>query len=78
MHWGQGIVSEAVEKFSEWTFKWFVHVVRLEAEVYEGNDASMKVLERAGFAFEGRSRNAVEKNGRIMGLVRYVRFREGW
>ena len=79
-HWGQGIITEAIKCFSEWTFEQdqFAHVVRLEVEVFEGNDASMKVSERAGFIFEGQSRNAIEKNGVVMGLLRYVRFREGW
>lgn len=52
-------------------------MVRLEAEVFEGNDASERALEKAGFVCEGEIRKAIEKNGVVMGLARYVRFREG-
>ena len=55
----------------------FAHVVRLEAEVFEGNDASGRALVKAGFVCEGECRNAIEKDGVVMGLKRYVRFREG-
>lgn len=79
-HWNQGIMTEAIKCFSDWTFaqEHFAHVVRLEAEVFEGNEASGSALEKAGYFWEGESRNAVEKNGVVMGLARYVRFREGW
>ena len=77
-YWGRGIATEALSAFSEWTFEHFKHVIRLEAEVYEGNDSSTRVLEKAGYAFEARHRKAVEKKGQIMDLSLYCRFRDGY
>lgn len=77
-HWGQGIATDAVRGFSDWAFEHFAHLVRLEAEVFEGNDGSVRVLEKAGFAFEGRQRMAIEKMGDVRDLLVFVRFREGW
>lgn len=77
-HWGQGIVTEAISFFSDWAFEHFQHVVRLEAEVYEGNDASARALQKAGYVFEGKQKNAVEKMGVMMGVLIYCRFRDGY
>jgi ribosomal-protein-alanine N-acetyltransferase len=43
--------------------------------VFEWNPASMRVLEKAGFAFEGRMRQAVIKDGRVMDQMIYARVR---
>jgi RimJ/RimL family protein N-acetyltransferase len=74
-YWGCGIVTDVVSAFSEWSFKNFTHVVRLQAEVFEGNKASCRVLEKAGFEFEGRQKSAVEKWGDIMDTMTYVKLR---
>lgn len=76
-YWHRGIATEVVPAFSEWAFKNFEHVVRLEAEVFEGNLASCRVLQKAGFEFEGRQRAAIEKLGRIMNTNKYVKLRDG-
>ena len=73
-HWRQGIAKEAVSAFSEWTFEQFKHVLRLEAEVYEGNSASVRVLENAGFTFEAKKRNAIEKLGVVTSVLVYCKF----
>ncbi len=39
--------------------------VRIDAEVFEYNKASMRVLEKAGFIFEGVKRKSIFKNGDI-------------
>ncbi|OJJ62982.1 hypothetical protein ASPSYDRAFT_55694 [Aspergillus sydowii CBS 593.65] len=75
-HWGRGIATEAVKLFSAWAFANFEHLVRLEAEVIEGNDGSRKVVERAGYIFEGRRRLAVEKNGVLLDTYNYSLLRE--
>lgn len=75
-HWGRGIATEAVQLFSAWAFANFEHLVRLEAEVIEGNDGSRKVMERAGYIFEGRRRLAVEKNGVLLDTYNYSLLRE--
>lgn len=75
-HWGRGIATEAVKLFSAWAFANFEHLVRLEAEVIEGNDGSRKVMERAGYIFEGRRRLAVEKHGVLLDTYNYSLLRE--
>lgn len=75
-HWGQGMSTEAVAAFSDWAFAEFILLVRLEAEVFEGNVGSTRVLEKAGFGFEARQKNAVEKLGTIMDTLTYCKFRE--
>ncbi|KAK3377615.1 acetyltransferase [Podospora didyma] len=73
--WGRGIATEAVSAFSEWAFGAFGHLIRLEAQVLEGNPASGRVLEKAGFELEGRQKKSAEKLGVVMDTLIYCRFR---
>ena len=59
--WGKGIVTKALIAFTNYAFKQF-DLERLFAGVFDGNNASVKVLENAGYKFEGRYRKAVYKN----------------
>jgi [ribosomal protein S5]-alanine N-acetyltransferase len=74
-HWHQGITSEAVSVFAKWAFDNFDTLLRLEAEVFDGNAASARVLEKAGFEFEARQRKAIEKSGTVMDTLIYCMFR---
>ncbi len=72
--WGRGIVTEAVRVVTDYAFA-TLDVGRVEAWVFGWNPASMRVLEKAGYALEGRARRAVTKDGRtgdrvLYGLVR--------
>src|SRR4029077_9456397 len=51
-YWRRGIVSEAIGAFVEYSFAIF-ELHRMEAEVYSGNPASGRVLEKNGFVLEG-------------------------
>ena len=62
-YWGRGIMSKVVPAFVDWTFQTFGILIRLNAETYEKNVASGKVLEKAGFRFEGRRPDMVCKDG---------------
>ncbi|KAL7627183.1 hypothetical protein AAE478_003959 [Parahypoxylon ruwenzoriense] len=75
-HWGKGIATSALKAFSEWAFKEFPDLLRLEAGVFDGNAASLKVLERAGYVKEGVRRKAICKKGQVMDLVVYSLLRE--
>ncbi|KAL2818032.1 acyl-CoA N-acyltransferase [Aspergillus granulosus] len=77
-YWGRGIASEALEVFTGWAFaaQELKHVGRLEAEVFEGNGGSCKVLEKAGFVLEGRRRRAVEKGGVVLDVLVYGLLKE--
>ena len=72
--WGRGIVTRAVVAFTPWAFERF-DLVRIWAGVFESNPASARVLEKAGYAFEGRMRGAVVKEGRVLDELVYARLR---
>ena len=74
--WGRGIVTRAVIAFTPWAFERF-DLLRIWAGVFESNPASARVLEKAGYAFEGRHRAAVMKDGRALDELIYGRLRSG-
>ena len=63
--WGRGVVTEAVRALTQWAFDSF-NLSRIYAGVLEWNPASMRVLEKAGYQFEGRLRKAVVKQNQVM------------
>jgi ribosomal-protein-alanine N-acetyltransferase len=60
--WGKGIATKALIAFTRYALNKF-DLRRIFAGVFEGNAASIKVLENADFIFEGRLRKAVFKGG---------------
>jgi ribosomal-protein-alanine N-acetyltransferase len=74
--WGRGIMTEAVRVFTAWAFETFA-VYRIHATVFQGNEPSARVLEKAGFEREGCLRASVFKDGRIMNQLVYARVRAG-
>jgi [ribosomal protein S5]-alanine N-acetyltransferase len=63
--WGKGIATEAVRILLEYITKHF-EVVRIYAEVFAHNKASMKVLQKNGFYLESIRRKAAYKNKKII------------
>ena len=51
--------------------------MRIFAEPFANNRASARVLEKAGFIFEGHLRANVIKDGKIQDSLLYARIREG-
>ncbi|CAM1505170.1 Fc.00g108070.m01.CDS01 [Cosmosporella sp. VM-42] len=74
-HWNQGIATEALSAFTEWTFDNFTHVLRIEAEVFEGNKGSARALDKTGYVFEARKKKAIEKWGVVLDVLIYCTFR---
>lgn len=72
--WGLGIATEALRQIVEYTFYYF-DIIRLYAEVFENNKASMRVLEKNGFYLEGVRRKAVLKNATLMDDYIWVKLR---
>src|SRR6266446_847267 len=70
--WGHGITSEAVPAFTDYCFANF-ELHRIYAEPYANNPASARVLEKAGFALEGRLRKNVVKDGKILDSLLYAK-----
>jgi RimJ/RimL family protein N-acetyltransferase len=69
--WGRGIATEAVRAVTDYAFRTF-DICRLEAGVFAWNPASARVLEKAGYALEGRARLAVTKGGRTGDRLLYA------
>jgi ribosomal-protein-alanine N-acetyltransferase len=70
--WGRGVMSEAVPAFANYCFETF-QLRRLYAKPFGNNPASARVLEKAGFVLEGRLRNNVIKDGKILDSLLYAR-----
>ena len=70
--WGNGIATAALRQFSEHLFA-KTEIRRLFAGVFDGNLASARVLEKAGYEFEGIRQKAVFKNGQYLNEHLYAR-----
>ena len=64
-HWGQGIMTEAVRAVTRFAFN-KLKIKRLFAKTFPFNKASMKVLRKAGYKFEGILRKDVKKGNRFL------------
>lgn len=73
---GRGIVVEALSALCAHLFE-HSDLIRLYASVFGRNPASRKVLERAGFQFEGVMRNSVVKLGAVDDEYLYALLRPG-
>jgi RimJ/RimL family protein N-acetyltransferase len=69
--WGEGVATEAVSALSDFAFNRF-ELIRLFAYVFAGNDASVRVLEKAGYAYEGRMRKSIVKDDRVVDELVYA------
>ena len=67
--------AHAVRAFTPWAFERY-DLLRLWAGVFETNPASARVLEKAGYAFEGQLRRAVVKDGKVLDELIYARLRD--
>ncbi|MBK6774301.1 MAG: GNAT family N-acetyltransferase [Flavobacteriales bacterium] len=72
---GQALATKALRAIIPYAFG-TLNRRRLQARVYEGNEASMRVLEKCGFRREGLLRKAVVKNGRVLDLHMFGLLRE--
>ena len=69
--WGKGIMTAAVKAMTEYAFASF-DVVRLAAGVFAWNGASMRVLEKVGYACEAQLRKAATKDGKTIDVYLYA------
>ena len=65
-------MTEAVTAVTDFCFD-NVPLRRISAEVYSSNRASARVLEKAGFNLEGRLKNHVMKEGKLLDSLLYAR-----
>jgi len=67
-------MTVAVGAFTDFCFENFP-LRRISAEVFSNNPASARVLEKAGFVFEGRFKNNVIKDGKLLDSFLYAKTR---
>ena len=73
--WGRGVCTQAVKQVCQYAFA-TTDILRIYAEPYAFNTASCRVLEKAGFQFEGVLRSNAEKNGKVQDMRMYALVRE--
>ena len=69
-YWGRGIMTEAVRQICEYVFD-KSDIIRIYAEPFAYNTASCRVLEKAGFQYEGTLRDNAFKNGKVVDMKMY-------
>ena len=73
--WNLGITTGALKTLTEYAFS-ELGLVRLYATVMEWNPASARVLEKAGYQYEGLLRKSAFKDGQIIDQWLYAIVRE--
>ncbi len=63
-YWGKGIMTFAVKALTKYAFD-KLGLRRIYAYVFPPNKASAKVLQKAGYKYEGKLRKHVIKNGKL-------------
>jgi RimJ/RimL family protein N-acetyltransferase len=72
---GHGTATRALDLVRAWAFR-ELGMKRLTLHIDAANAASRRVAERAGFAYEGTLRSAIEAKGRRWDLAVYARLAE--
>ena len=70
-YWGKGIMTSAVKQICKYIF-YNTDIIRIFAEPFSYNIGSCRVLEKAGFQFEGLLKSNAEKNGTIIDMKMYA------
>ncbi len=73
--WGKGVGTAAVRQACAYVFS-NTDILRIFAEPFAHNAASCRVLEKAGFVFEGTLRKNAVKNGKALDMKMYALVRE--
>lgn len=68
--WGKGIITLAIRQMVEYGFSTF-SIDRIFARPFGSNDASQRVLEKAGFRLEARFEKTLLKNGELLDELVY-------
>ncbi len=74
-YWSRGIATEALIALTDHAFANH-DLCRLYAHVFDWNPASARVLEKAGYMFEGRLRKSVTKDGQTIDQLIYAVVRD--
>lgn len=74
-YWGKGVMTQAVQMLCGYVFS-HSDILRIFAEPFADNAASRRVLEKAGFSFEGILRQNAVKDGRVLDMAMYSRLKD--
>lgn len=74
-YWGRGLGTSAVTQVCKYIFD-KTDIIRIFAEPFAYNTASCRVLEKAGFQFEGLLRSNAVKNGKVVDMRMYSLIKE--
>ena len=72
-HWGRGLATAAVQSVTDYAFAQF-GLTRIFAVPFAANLASIRVLEKAGYTFEGQLHRSAIKGGVICDQRLYARY----
>ena len=68
--WGRGIMTSVVRAICQHAFE-TLGLEKITAQVFAGNNASARVLEKCGFELEGYLRKHLVKDGEILDVKAY-------
>jgi len=71
-YWGRGIVTAALIAITDYSFK-HLKLTRVFAIPFARNDASIRVLEKAGYMCEGLLRRSAIKEGVVLDQLMYAK-----
>ena len=74
-YWGNGYMTNAVKQVCKYVFE-NTDIIRIFAEPFANNIASCRVLEKAGFQYEGTLKSNAVKCGNIEDMKMYALIRE--
>ena len=74
-YWGKGVMTEAVKQMCRYIFD-NTDIIRIFADPYDFNVGSCRVLEKAGFVYEGTLRKNAIKNGQVVDMKMYALVKE--
>ena len=75
--WGEGIMTEVLHAVLRYAFC-DIGLNRVQAEVFQGNDASARVLEKCGMKYEGTARQKYCKDDVFIDADQYAAIREDY
>lgn len=76
-HWGKGYAHEALGLALDWGFT-TLGLNRVVADIAPGNDASVRLIERLGFQYEGRLRQSFSTTLELQDSLIYGLLAEEW
>ena len=76
-YWGMGVMTEAVSRLIRFGFQ-EMKLNRIEAVHFYGNEASGKVMQKAGMSFEGLLRQKMFVKGKFWDVKQYAIIKEEW